>query len=146
MLAKHLESLDLLKTEEGQIGAVVSFGSAPQRAQRIASALAKLLLTCNQVEHTSPPLAEFEALDRDLQKRPLGNLLNRFHAQVTTSDDRITIMWSDALERRNFLMHAFSWSTRISATKAVALSCLPHWPLLNNSSTTPQASRGQWIS
>jgi hypothetical protein len=102
------ESLDMLKTEEGQLNTVFAlFGSAAQHAQFFEEALGNFLLEFNKICDRSLTIEELESLAATLQKKTMGSLLTDFKKYVTINNELITENISEALVQRNFLMHQF---------------------------------------
>ncbi len=106
--AELQESLEMLKTRVGQINAVFAcFGSAAQHAQFFEVALAEFLRDYNKVANEAITLQDLELLNKKLQKKTLGALLNEFSRYVTIKDPKVVQFLELALDRRNFLMHHF---------------------------------------
>jgi len=102
------ESLDMLKSEEGQLNAVFAcFGSAAQHAQFFEEALADFLLAYNQACNKSLSVADLEAVDMKLRKKTMGTLLVDFKKYAKISDNNVIKYMDTALVNRNFLMHRF---------------------------------------
>ena|SRR5215510_6004284 len=103
-----MKSLEMLKSEEGQLNAVFAcFGSAAQHGQFFEAAVGDFLLAYNRVLKKSLTLSDLDALETDLQKKTLGALLGQFRKHVTISEDEVSALLSDALQKRNFLIHRF---------------------------------------
>jgi hypothetical protein len=102
------ESLEMLKSEEGQLNAVFAcFGSAAQHCQFFEAALGEFLLVYNKIRGTSLTLQEFEAMEAKLQRWTMGQLLKEFKNHVKVGDVTVAAFLDAALEKRNFLMHHF---------------------------------------
>src|SRR4051812_22299718 len=100
------ESLDMLKTEEGQLNAVFAcYGSAAQHAQLFEEALGNFLLAYNHIRSDRMSVEDLEALMQNLQGRTMGQLLNQIKAFVTFSEDEPLERMAAALDARNYLMH-----------------------------------------
>src|SRR3954467_8889684 len=81
------ESLDMLKTEEGQSNAVFAcFGSAAQHAQMFEEALGNFLLAYNQVRPVKMIAEELEELTQDIHGRTMGQLLHELKSLVKFSE------------------------------------------------------------
>ncbi len=102
------ESLKMLNSEEGQLNAVYAcFGSAAKDCQFFEAALSNFLLTYNRLLQKSLTLAELEAVETELNKKTMGMLLRNFEKHVKIYDASVSAVLSDALEKRNFLIHAY---------------------------------------
>ncbi len=100
------ESLKMLNSEEGQLNAVYAcFGSAAKDCQFFEAALSNFLLTYNRLLQKSLTLAELEAVETELDKKTMGMLLRNFEKHVKINDASVSAVLSDALEKRNFLIH-----------------------------------------
>lgn len=84
------ESLEMLKTEEGQLNAVFAcFGSAAQHGQFLEAVLGDLLILYSRLSNTSLTVADIEAQESSLRKQTLGALLSKMRKHITISDDTI---------------------------------------------------------
>jgi hypothetical protein len=102
------ESLRMLESEEGQSNAVFAcFGSAAQRAQLFEQALARFLSVYNRIASNTLSIEDFEDCEGKLQKKTMGWLLREMQKYVTLSDPVVAERLDSALDRRNYLMHAF---------------------------------------
>jgi hypothetical protein len=100
------ESLDVLKTEEGQLNAVFAcFGSAAQHAQMFEEALGNFLLAYNQVRSKKLTAEEMEELTEAIHGRTMGQLLHELKSRVTFNERDTKERTEAALEVRNYLMH-----------------------------------------
>ncbi len=98
----------MLKSEEGQLNAVFAcFGSAAQHSQFFEAALGDFLLAYNKLCKRSLTLADLETMERKLQKQTMGALLRALTEYVTVSDTTITERMTEAVQKRNFLIHDF---------------------------------------
>jgi hypothetical protein len=100
------ESLDMLKTEDGQLNAVFAcFGSAAQHAQMFEEALANFLLAYNHIRPTKLTAEELEELTQSIQSRTMGQLRRELKKLVTFGEGDYEERMEAALKVRNFLMH-----------------------------------------
>jgi hypothetical protein len=100
------ESLDMLKTEEGQLNAVFAcFGSAAQHAQTFEESLTNFLTAYKRVAHFGLSTDEIEAIVQGLHKRTMGQLLHDLKGIVKFNDGDYIERMETALKVRNFLMH-----------------------------------------
>lgn len=100
------ESLDMLKTEEGQLNAVFAcFGSAAQHAQMFEEALGNFLLAYNHLRPEKMSDEESEELTQNIQARTMGQLLHKLKSLVTFKDGDYRERMEGALKARNYLMH-----------------------------------------
>lgn len=102
------ESLDMLKTEEGQNNAVFAcFGSAAQHGQFFEASLADFLVTYNKLCNKSWSLGDFEPLAKKLRRRTMGQLLRELEKVAEIDKVEVYKLMNAALDARNFLMHEF---------------------------------------
>jgi hypothetical protein len=102
------ESLEMLKSEEGQLNAVFAcFGAAAQHAQFFEAALGDFLVVYNKICNENLTVQDFDAVGQNLQKKTMGALLTEFKKYVTISDVKVVELMDFALKKRNFLMHQF---------------------------------------
>jgi hypothetical protein len=103
-----MDSLEMLKTEEGQLNAVFAcFGSAAQHSQFFEVALGDFLLAYNRLCNTSLTVADLDVLGAKLERQTMGTLLRQLRTHVTIGDEKITQLMHEALQQRNFLMHHY---------------------------------------
>ena len=109
--SKHLflvKSLEMLDSEEGQLNAVFAcFGSAAQHGQFFEAALSEFLLAYNRLLKKTLTIADLDAVETSLHKKTMGALLSDFRKHVKISDDTVAASLSDALRKRNFLIHYY---------------------------------------
>ena len=102
------ESLRMLESEEGQLNAVFAcFGSAAQHAQLFEQGLAKFLVVYNKICSDSVSIEELDAVASNLRKRTMGQLLAKLSKHVTINDASVSEQFTNALKKRNYLMHEF---------------------------------------
>jgi hypothetical protein len=102
------ESLNMLKTAEGQSNAVFAvFGSAAQHAQLFEQALGRFLRRYNQIAKTALRPEDFDAIETSLAKKTMGQLIREMQRHITFSDPKMSDRFELALQKRNFLMHHF---------------------------------------
>jgi hypothetical protein len=100
------ESLDMLKTEEGQNNAVFAcFGSAAQHAQMFEEALTNFLTAYKHVAHFDLSIEEIEEIVQGLHKKTMGQLLHDLKGTVKFDDGDYFERMDTALKVRNLLMH-----------------------------------------
>jgi hypothetical protein len=100
------ESLDMLKTDEGQLNAVFAcFGSAAQHAQMFEEALGNFLLAYNHIRPEKMSAEELEELTQGIQARSMGSLLHELKSLVTLKEGDPRERMEAALKVRNYLMH-----------------------------------------
>jgi hypothetical protein len=100
------ESLEMLKTEEGQLNAVFAcFGAAAQHAQMFEEALGNFLLAYNHIRPKKMSAEELEELTQNIQARTMGQLLRELKSLVTLNERDSGERLEAALKVRNFLMH-----------------------------------------
>ena len=100
------ESLDMLKTEEGQLNAVFAcFGSAAQHAQMFEEALGNFLLAYNYIRPEKMSAEELEELTQNIHIRTMGQLLREVKSLVTFDSGDYGERMEAALQVRNYLMH-----------------------------------------
>jgi hypothetical protein len=100
------ESLDMLKTEEGQLNAVFAcFGSTAQHAQMFEEALGNFLLAYNHIRPEKMSAEELEKLTQSIQARAMGKLLRELESLVTFNEGDPRERMEAALKVRNYLMH-----------------------------------------
>ena len=98
----------MLNSEEGQLNAVFAcFGSAAKDGQLFEASLSEFLLTYNRLLKKSLPLADLEAVETELNKKTMGVLLTDFQKHVKINDASVIASLSDALQKRNFLIHRY---------------------------------------
>lgn len=103
-----VKSLEMLNSEEGQLNAVFAcFGSATQHGQFFEAALSEFLLAYNRLLKKSLTLADLEAVETSLHKKTMGALLTDFRKHIKISNDAVSASLSDALGKRNFLIHRY---------------------------------------
>ena len=103
-----MKSLEMLNSEEGQLNAVFAcFGSAAKHAQFFEAALSEFLLVYNRLLKKSLTLADLEVVETSLHKKTMGALLTEFRKHVKISDDVVSTSLSDAVQKRNFLIHRY---------------------------------------
>lgn len=103
-----MNSLEMLKSEEGQLNAVFAcFGSAAQHGQFFEAALSEFLKVYNQICVKSLSLADLETVGSKLQKKTIGQLLTQFRKHVTVNSTDVSDCLNNALIQRNFLIHEF---------------------------------------
>lgn len=102
------ESLDMLKTEEGQLNAVFAcFGSAAQHAQMFEEALGNFLLAFNHFRTEKMSAEELEQLTRSIHARTMGRLLRDLKSLLTFNEESPRERMEAAVEARNYLMHTW---------------------------------------
>ena len=100
------ESLDMLKTQEGQLNAVFAcFGSAAQHAQMFEEAIGKFLLAYNHIRPEKMSAEELEEFTQSIQARTMGQLLHELKSLVTFTEGDPRERMEAALKVRNYLMH-----------------------------------------
>jgi transcription elongation factor GreA-like protein len=101
-------SLDMLRTEEGQLNAVFAcFGSAAQHAQLFEGELKRFLAFFNKIAQSNLALEDLEAAELATQKKTMGALLRLVRQKVRFTEGRIEDKLHNVLEKRNFLIHHF---------------------------------------
>jgi|SRR5580658_7318699 hypothetical protein len=102
------ESLDMLKTDEGQLNAVFAcFGSAAQHAQMFEQGLSKFLIVYNIVTSEGVPLEDLDSLKDELGQKTMGALLGELKKHIAFPEQDVPELFGNALKARNFLMHHF---------------------------------------
>src|SRR4051812_21859041 len=82
------ESLNMLKTEEGQLNAVFAcFGSAAQHAQMFEEALGNFLLAYNHNRPEKMSAEKVEELTQSIQASTMGQLLHELKSLVTFAEE-----------------------------------------------------------
>lgn len=102
------ESLDMLKSEEGQLNAVFAcFGSAAQHSQLFEEELCQFLDVYNKLRKTNLKLEGSEAAKPKHNKKTIGALLKQMRKGVRFPEQAVDARFDEALEKRNFLIHRF---------------------------------------
>jgi hypothetical protein len=141
------ESLDMLKTEEGQLNAVFAcFGSAAQHAQMFEEALGNFLIAYNSVRIEKLSTEELEELTQSFQVRTMGQLLHELRSLVTFKEGDPQERMKAALSVRNFLMHKWFLDRQEAfTTEAGRFALLPELAgmerLLDSARVTANAMR-----
>src|SRR4051812_5616000 len=100
------ESLDMLKTEEGQLNAVFAcFGSTAKHAQLFEEALTNFLTAYKHAVHSDLSTEEIQAIVQGLHKKTMGQLLNDLKRIVKFDGVDYFERMGTSLQVRNFLMH-----------------------------------------
>lgn len=100
------ESLNMLKSEEGQLNAVFAcHGSATQNGQLFEESLNGLLDRVNKICDQNFSLTNLQT-DR-IKKKTIGQLLNSLDKYVTFDNAKVRSLLTDACEQRNFLIHRY---------------------------------------
>ena len=102
------QSLDMLRTKEGQSNAVFAcFGSAAQHAQLFEDELKRFLVFLNGFTQADLALEDLEAIEATTQKKTMGTLLRLVRQKVRFLEPAVEEKLQHALESRNFLIHHF---------------------------------------
>jgi hypothetical protein len=106
---KYRESLDMLKSEEGQLNAVFAcFGSAAQHAQHLEAALKEFLRSYNALRDGDLTLEDLEQSEQKGGRfKTIGTLIGELKKYVRFSDERIGDWLESARQNRNFLTHDY---------------------------------------
>lgn len=100
------ESLNMLKSEEGQLNAVFAcHGAAAQHGQLFEESLNGLLDRVNKICDRNFSLTHLQT-DR-IRKRTIGQLLKSLDKHVTFDNAKVRYLLTDACEQRNFLIHRY---------------------------------------
>ncbi len=103
-----MNSLEMLKSEEGQLNAVFAcFGSAAQHGQFFEEALADFLCAYNRLCQTSFTISDLDHLEAKFARQTMGVLLSELRKHVRIGDENVVVLMDEALKKRNFLMHNF---------------------------------------
>ena len=103
-----VESLNMLKTEEGQLNAVFAcYGSAMQHGQLFEKALLDFLAKYKEWTNTELSPDELSSIKPVLDNKTIGQLLCLFDKRVSIGDNDVRTRLEDARARRNFLAHDY---------------------------------------
>jgi alpha-galactosidase/6-phospho-beta-glucosidase family protein len=102
------ESLNMLKSEEGQLNAVFAcFGSAAQHSQLFEDELRRFLDAYNKLRKTEITLEDLENRESKHDKKTMGALLKEVRKSVAFNEEAIDKKLDETLRKRNFLIHRF---------------------------------------
>ena len=102
------ESLEMLKSEEGQKNAVFAcFGSAAQYAQLMEIALSDFLVVCSRCATRYLDLEDLEKKEDKLRAMTTGQLLRMLNDRVKFDAQWVSDSLDHARKRRNWLMHHY---------------------------------------
>ena len=103
------ESLDMLKSEEGQLNAVFAcYGSAARHGQMLEVALSDFLVVYNQFAEQHLTKDDLEVDKDKLRKMTMGRLLREVRKHVKFDDTQwVSDCLTSALGKRNFLIHRY---------------------------------------
>ena len=103
-----VESLNMLKTEEGQLNAVFAcYGSAMQHGQLFEKALLDFLAKYKEWTNTELSPDELSSIEPVLDNKTIGQLLRLFDKRVSIGNKDVRTRLGDARARRNFLAHGY---------------------------------------
>ena len=107
-LSYSSESLDMLKSKEGQMNAIFAcYGSAVQHGQLLEQALGDLILSLHQVSGHSLSRADLRSEEEKIRRKTLGQLLRDFDTHIIKIDRPVQESFRIALKKRNFLIHSY---------------------------------------
>lgn len=102
------ESLEMLKTTEGQSNAIFAcFGSAAQYGQYFEKALGEFIAKIKHVLEPAIPMEDIQAAKNQLARKTIGQLLRIMGKHVQPDTQWVTDSLLKAHKSRNFLIHHY---------------------------------------
>lgn len=102
------ESLNMLKSKEGQMNAIFAlYGSAARHGQLLEHALGELILSLNRISGSTLSPADLKSQEEKIQKKTIGQLLREFDKHISKIDKPVRESLQVALKKRNFLIHHY---------------------------------------